>query len=168
MLHKCTNSIPLSNSNKYSLQKLNFPPFQFDVKRDADQLMILDKVRKKWVVLTPEEWVRQHTIAFLVMERGYPSGLIGVEKIVKINNMNKRFDVVCFNNEAKPVLLVECKAPEVEITQEVLDQALRYNSQLQVNYLLLTNGIRHVIGYIDYENKKLDYLKDIPRFDSLK
>jgi len=155
--------------SKYnSLQKLNFPPFKFDVKRDGDQLQILDKLRKKWIVLTPEEWVRQHTIAFLVMQRNYPAGLIGVEKTVKINGMIKRFDVVCYDQDAKPILLVECKAPEVEITQKVLDQALRYNSQLQVNYLLLTNGIRHVIGYIDYENKKLDYLQDIPKFEDVK
>lgn len=150
------------------MQKLNFPPFEFDVKREADQLQILDKLRKKWLVLTPEEWVRQHTIAFLVMQRGYPAGLIGVEKTVKVNKMSKRFDIVCYNQEAKPVLLVECKAPEVEITQDVLDQALRYNSQLQVNYLFLTNGIRHVIGFIDYENKKLEYLKDVPNFEQVK
>ena len=154
--------------NEYSLQKLNFPQYQFDVKREADQLMILDKLRKKWLVLTPEEWVRQHTIAFLVMERNYPAGLIGIEKTVKLNSMNKRFDVVCYNQEAKPILLVECKAPEVQITQEVLDQALRYNSQLQVNYLFLTNGIKHVVGYIDYENKQLDYLKDIPKYEDVK
>ncbi|CAG5079846.1 type I restriction enzyme HsdR N-terminal domain-containing protein [Parvicella tangerina] len=150
------------------MQKLNFPQYQFDVKRDDDRLFILDQVRKKWVSLTPEEWVRQHTIAFLVMERKFPAGLIGIEKAVKINQMNKRFDVVCYNQDTNPVLLVECKAPEVEITQTVLDQALRYNSQLQVNYLLLTNGITHVIAFVDYKNKKLEYLDNIPSFDTIK
>lgn len=150
------------------MQKLNFPQYQFEIKREEDQLLVLDQIRKKWVVLTPEEWVRQHVIYFLVGEKKYPAGLMGVEKTVKVNKMNKRFDLVCYNQEAKPVLLVECKAPEVEITQATLDQALRYNSQLQVNYLLLTNGIMHVIAYIDYENKKLEYLKDIPSFESVK
>lgn len=150
------------------MQKLNFPQYQFDVKRENDQLFILDQIRKKWVVLTPEEWVRQHTIYYLVGAKKYPAGLIGVEKTVKVNEMSKRFDVVCFNQDTKPVLLVECKAPEVEITQSVLDQALRYNSQLQVKYLLMTNGINHVIGYIDYENKKLEYLNDIPSFEEIK
>jgi hypothetical protein len=152
----------------YSLQKLNFPQYQFEVKREDDRLLILDKIRKKWVILTPEEWVRQHTIAFLVASKKYPAGLVGIEKAVKINNMNKRFDVVCFDQEAKPLLLVECKAPEVEITQETLDQALRYNSQLQVSYLLLTNGITHVIAYIDYVQKKLEYLNDIPSYETIK
>lgn len=150
------------------MQKLNFPQYQFDVKREDDQLFILDQIRKKWVVLTPEEWVRQHTIYYLVDQKKYPAGLIGVEKSILVNKMNKRFDLVCYNQDTKPVLLVECKAPEVEITQSVLDQALRYNSQLQVNYLLLTNGITHVIAFIDYENKKLEYLNDIPGFDQLK
>ncbi len=149
------------------MQKLNFPQYKFDVKREDDQLFILDQIRKKWVSLTPEEWVRQHAVAFLVMERKYPAGLIGIEKTIKVNKMSKRFDAVCFNQNAQPVLLVECKAPEVQITQETLDQALRYNSQLQVKYLLLTNGIKHVIGFVDYENKKLEYLKDIPTFDSI-
>lgn len=150
------------------MQKLNFPQYEFDVRREDDQLFILDQIRKKWVVLTPEEWVRQHTIYYLVGQKKYPAGLIGVEKSIKVNKMNKRFDLVCYNQNTQPVLLVECKAPEVEITQTVLDQALRYNSQLQVNYLLLTNGITHVIAFIDYENKKLEYLNDIPAFDKLK
>lgn len=150
------------------MQKLNFPQYQFDVKREDDQLFILDQIRKKWVILTPEEWVRQHTIYYLVDQKKYPAGLIGVEKSIMVNKMNKRFDLVCYNQNTKPVLLVECKAPEVEITQTVLDQALRYNSQLQVSYLLLTNGITHVIAFIDYENKKLEYLNDIPGFDQLK
>lgn len=150
------------------MQKLNFPQYQFDVKREEDQLFILDQIRKKWLVLTPEEWVRQHTVAFLVMEKKFPAGLMGIEKAVKINKMNKRFDVVCYNQETKPVMLVECKAPEVEITQSTLDQALRYNSQLQVEYLFLTNGITHVIAFIDYENKKLEYLDDIPSFEKVK
>lgn len=146
------------------MQKLNFPPYKFKVKEEANQMSIFDEIRKKWVVLTPEEWVRQHTIYYLIDAKNYPAGLIGVEKSIQVNKLTKRFDVVCHNQMGKPIMLVECKAPSVEITQDTLDQALRYNSQLQVEYLLLTNGITHVIAFIDYINKKLEYLNDIPTF----
>lgn len=147
-----------------TLKKLNFPPYQLTVKKEDDVLFVFDEIRKKWLQLTPEEWVRQHAIFYLVDQKKFPPGLIGVEKTIQVNGLNKRFDVVCFDQNGAPLMLVECKAPEVAITQETLDQALRYNSQLQVKYLLLTNGITHVIAFIDYEKKQMDYLDDIPKF----
>lgn len=149
------------------MKKLNFPPYQFSVKKEGDLIFIFDEIRKKWLQLTPEEWVRQHTIFYLVDQKKFPAGLIGVEKSIKVNGLNKRFDLVCFDQQAKPLMLVECKAPEVRITQDTLDQALRYNSQLQVGFLLLTNGITHVIAHIDYEKKQMNYLDDIPAFGEM-
>jgi hypothetical protein len=116
-------------------------------------------------VLTPEEWVRQHVVFYLVGEKGYLPGLIGVEKTIKVNQRNKRFDLVCFDNDAKPLLIVECKAPEVPISQATLEQALRYNSEVQAKYLMLTNGMEIVIGRINYASKQLEYLKEIPPFE---
>jgi hypothetical protein len=147
------------------LQDLKFPSYQFNIKREADQVFIFDEVRKKWLVLTPEEWVRQHVVFYLVGEKGYMPGLIGVEKSIKVNQRIKRFDLVCFDQEAKPLLIVECKAPEVPITQHTLEQAMRYNSEVQAKYLMLTNGLEIVVGRINYESKQLEYLQEIPSFE---
>ena len=133
------------------MQDLKFPSCQFNIKREADQVYIFDEVRKKWLVLTPEEWVRQHVVFYLVGEKGYLPGLIGIEKTIKVNQRNQRFDLVCFDNDAKPLLIVECKAPEVSITQATLEQTLRYNSEVQAKYLMLTNGLEIVVGRINYE-----------------
>lgn len=163
----CTNLrfpylYPINSSE--SLRQLNFPTYDFKIRRDKDQVFIFDEVRKKWVVLTPEEWVRQHVVSFLVNEKNYPSGLVGVEKSIKVNGRSKRFDIVCYSPGFEPIILVECKAPEVAVSQKTLDQILRYNSEIQAKYLLLTNGIQTVCAYIDYESKNMTYLQEIPSY----
>ncbi len=150
------------------MRNLNFPTYPFNIKRDSDKVHIFDIIRKKWYVLTPEEWVRQHVIWFLIEQKHYPKSLIAVEKGLLVNNLPKRFDVVLYNNHAKPIMLIECKAPEVKIDESTLHQALRYNSIIQAPYLLLTNGIDIYCGHINFSNASFSYLNDIPDYNEMK
>lgn len=144
------------------MRDLNFPKFQFRFKSSENKLFIFDEIRKKYVMLTPEEWVRQHVVHFLIVVKKYPRSYINVEKIVKINDMNKRYDVVVFDPKGTIFLLVECKEPQVEITQDVFDQIARYNSSLNAQLLMVTNGLNHYYCKLDYENKKYQFLADLP------
>lgn len=150
------------------MRQLNFPSYQFSIKRNGDKLQIYDIIRKKWIFLTPEEWVRQHTVHFLIEEKGFPSSLIAVEKNLKVNQLNKRFDAVVFHSNGSPLLLIECKAPEVNLTEETLQQALRYNSVLQAPFIILTNGLNTYIGQLNFTNQSFSYLKDIPVYNEIK
>jgi len=153
------------NVNK--MQKLNFPDFEFRLRSINNRQEIFDPVRHKYVVLTPEEWVRQHLIAYLTLVKGYPVSMIGVEKKLLLNKQPKRFDVVIFTRNAKPLLLVECKAPGVEITEKAFDQAARYNMLLHAEYFLISNGLEHYTSRIDYTNKQYIFIEEIPHFDQL-
>ena len=123
---------------------------------------VFDPIRKIYCTLTPEEEVRQKMLYYLVEQKKYPSGLIAVEYSIKVNNLPKRCDIVVFNKEAKPVMIVECKAEYVPITQKVLDQAIRYYSGMKVDYLLLTNGKTMFCYHIDIENNKIESLRELP------
>jgi len=116
------------------------------------------------VILTPEEWVRQHCVKFLQTEKNYPLSLINVEKQLKIGALTKRYDIVVFESEGSIQLIVECKAPKIKITQETFDQIARYNLSLQANFLMVTNGIEHYFCKMDYENENYIFLKDIPEY----
>lgn len=144
------------------MRDLNFPKFQFRFKSSENKLFIFDEIRKKYVMLTPEEWVRQHVVHFLINVKKYPKSYINVEKVVKLNDMNKRYDVVVFDPQGNIFLLVECKEPQVEITQGVFDQIARYNSSLNAHLLMVTNGLNHYYCKLDYENKKYQFLTDLP------
>jgi len=146
------------------MDQLNFPSYDFSIRESGDTKQIFDDIRKKWIVLTPEEWVRQHVVQFLITEKGYPAGLIAVEKGLKVNNLPKRFDIVLFDQNAKPLMTVECKAPKVKIDNSTLEQALRYNSVLGAKYLLLTNGMDIFCGEINFSNASFSYLNDIPAY----
>ena len=125
---------------------------------------IFDDVRKKYLLLTPEEWVRQNFIHYLNKEKKYPLGLMGVEQMVKYNSLKTRADIVIYNLEGKPNVIVECKAPEVKITQDTFNQIAKYNSQLKVKYLIVTNGMKHFCCQMDYENNKIIFLEDVPAY----
>lgn len=140
------------------MHDLKFPKFQFRFKNSENKRFIFDEIRKKYVLLTPEEWVRQHVVQFLINVKQYPKSYINVEKVVKINNMNKRYDVVVFTPTGGIFLLVECKEPLVKITQTVFDQIARYNSSLNAQYLMVTNGINHYYCKLDYTNQKYRFL----------
>ena len=143
---------------------LNLPKYDFKVKSEKGKKKIFDSVRKQFVALTPEEWVRQHFIHFLHQKKGFPLALMGVEHPLKYNGMNKRADIICFQKEGKPMLLVECKSANVSINQKVFDQIARYNFDLRVPYLVVTNGLQHFCCEMNYEENSYRFLEDIPVF----
>lgn len=149
------------------MQNLNFPKYDFKLRKSNNSIQIFDPIRKKWVAITPEEWVRQHTLQYLTLDKNYPTSLVAVEMSINVNQTAKRCDIVLFNREAKPLVIVECKAPSVELTQKTFDQAAVYNLTLMVDYLLITNGINHYFCKVDFVNKKYDFVKEIPRFEEL-
>jgi hypothetical protein len=147
------------------MQELNLPTFEFKIKQQEHKKQIFDSIRKKYVALTPEEWVRQHFIHFLVFHKNYPASRIAIEASLKLNQLQKRADILIYDKSAKPHLMVECKAPDVKITQDTFDQIARYNMVFNVNYLVVTNGIQHFCCEINYTNRSFTYLKDIPSFE---
>ena len=146
------------------MQKLNFPSYALELKSSENKTLIFDIVRKKYVILTPEEWVRQHVVHFLLKEKNYPISLIAVEKQIKINKRVKRTDIVVYNKQGTPELLIECKAPNVKITQTTFDQIARYNLSANSNYLMVTNGLDNYYCKIDIANETYIFLKDIPQY----
>lgn len=146
------------------MQELNFPTYSFRFKNTENKRLIFDDIRKKFVVLQPEEWVRQHCIQYLIQQKGYPKSLINVEKELKLNNLRKRYDIVIFNSDGSIHLIVECKSQKIKITQATFDQIARYNLALNATYLMLTNGINHYYCQMDFENKRYHFLKDIPEY----
>lgn len=146
------------------MQPLNLPEYDFKLKEDEGKTCILDEVRKKYVVLTPEEWVRQNFLQYLIREKGYPGSLIQVEAFTKTGGLNLRADIIARNPQGDPLLIVECKAPGVNITQEVFDQAARYNMKWRSPYLIVTNGLKHFCCAIDHEHQKIRFLKDVPEY----
>ncbi len=132
---------------------------------EDNKTKVFDPIRKIYCVLTPEEEVRQKMLHYLVEIKKYPAGLIAVEYSIKVNNLPKRCDIVVFNKETKPMMIVECKATYVPITQKVLDQAIRYYSGMNVDYLLLTNGKSMFCYHIDVKNKKIEALNEIPEIN---
>lgn len=149
------------------IQKLNLPEYTFKFRMYRSRQQIFDAVRKKYIALTPEEWVRQNFIAWLINERHYPSGLIAIEKELLVNELKKRYDIVVYNRSHFPTMLIECKAPGVAVSQKVFDQAARYNLALKVSYLIITNGLTYYCCYIDMENGKYSFLENIPYYDKL-
>lgn len=147
------------------MQLLNFPTYTFRFKNSENNVSIFDKIRKKFILLTPEEWVRQHVVEFLLIEKKYPKSLINVEKKVNVNGMNKRYDIVVFNSDGTIFLLIECKAPEINVDQKTFDQIARYNLILNAQYLMVTNGLNHYFCEMDFENEKYSFLKELPEIE---
>jgi len=146
------------------MQELNLPKYQFRFKEVADKIHIFDAFRKKYVLLTPEEWVRQNFLQYLLTEKKYPLSLIAVEAGLKYNQMQKRADVLVYDKQGQPFLLVECKAPEIKISQDTFDQVARYNMVFKVNYLVVTNGLDHFCCKMDYSDNSYRFLPEIPAF----
>tara|TARA_B100001758_G_C18242413_1_gene521305 strand:+ start:329 stop:775 length:447 start_codon:yes stop_codon:yes gene_type:complete len=142
--------------------KLNLPNVALKTKLVDGTTQVFDVVRKKYFKLSPEEWVRQHFIHYLNTEKNYPFGLMKVEKMVKYNNLSTRADIIIYNREGKPYMIVECKSSDTKITQDVFDQISRYNFNLRVKYLVVTNGLQHFCCKLDYQKNKIVFLKDIP------
>jgi type I site-specific restriction endonuclease len=149
------------------MQQLNLPKFNFRIKETGNQKEIFDPVRRKFVALTPEEWVRQNFIQFLVEHKKVPASLIAVEKALTLNKLTKRTDVVIYGRQTKPVMIVECKAPGVKISQAVFEQIGRYNMALQVDFLVVTNGLSHYCARINFANGSFEFLEEIPNYENL-
>lgn len=147
--------------------ELNLPPYPCKLKQEKDKILIFDELRRRYVTLTPEEWVRQHFVAFLANEKGFPRGLMGNEISLTLNKCSRRCDTVVYDRNGRPLCIVEYKAPHIEITQKTFDQIVRYNQVLQVNYLLVSNGLTHYCCRIDYATGSYAFLPDIPVYADL-
>jgi hypothetical protein len=146
--------------------QLNLPFYNITLKEENGNHFIFDDIRKKYLRLTPEEWVRQNFVKYLIDEKKYPPSLIIIEKGLKLNELTKRADVLIYKNSS-PILLVECKAPTVKINQNTFDQISRYNLTFKVPYLMVTNGMSHYCCQIDFEKNSYHFLEDIPEFGEL-
>lgn len=143
---------------------LNFPEYEFRLRANGETKEIFDSVRNKWIVLTPEEWVRQHVMMWLREKKNYPGSLMAVEKQIKVNGLTRRCDVICYNTSMQPLVIVECKSPEVVVTQELFDQAARYNLTVGARYFLLTNGLRHFCCTMRHEKQEWNFLPELPAY----
>ncbi len=149
------------------MKELNLPEYSFRIIREGGSEKIFDSIRKKYVKHTPEERVRQYFVRYLVNEGKYPEGLIGIEVMSGYNKLRKRVDILVHNRKGQPVMIVECKAPSVTLTEEVFDQAVCYNMGFKVPYLIVTNGIHHFACKIDHEKNDFEYLLVIPLYDEI-
>lgn len=150
-----------------TFERLNFPEADLKIKQEANKAMVFDFIRKKWLVLTPEEWVRQHLVNYLITYKSYPPSLISLEAGLKYNALNKRSDVLIYNKLAKPLFVLECKAPEVAIAQNVIEQVSVYNKTIGAQYLCVTNGLKHYCWTFIAEDNKFSFLKEIPDFKEI-
>jgi hypothetical protein len=144
--------------------KLNLPNANLKIKLVKGTMQVFDQVRKKYVKLTPEEWVRQNFIYYLNSYKGYPLGLMQLEKIINYNGMSKRADIVLNSSEGAAKIIVECKAPNIAISQSAFDQISRYNYNIHVDYLIVTNGIKHFCCKVNYEENNYSFVKEIPNY----
>ena len=144
------------------MEKLNFPTYNFKLKKNNNKTYIFDKIRMKWIFLTPEEWVRQHVIHFLTMTNRVPASHIGIEKKILVNKMTKRFDLVVYDKQGNVKLLIECKAPLIKIDQKVFDQTAIYNKYLNSDFIMITNGMSHFYFKSCNSTKSYTFIKDFP------
>lgn len=146
---------------------LNLPQYAIKVVKRNGKPFIFDELRKKYVALTPEEWVRQHFVHFLLTGKGYPAGLTANEISLTLNGTAKRCDTVVYDRHARARMIIEYKAPHIEITQKVFDQISRYNMVLHVDYLVVSNGLQHYCCRMDYARRSYTFLQDIPDYDTI-
>jgi hypothetical protein len=149
------------------MERLNLPDHGVKLRQDADGARLWDPLRRKWLLCTPEEWVRQHVVNHLVHDRGCPASLIALEHGIRLNGLAKRADVVVHDRRGAPLLLVECKAPGVPVDQGVFEQAARYNKVFRVPYLLVTNGLKHYCCRLDLDTGAVEFLSAVPDFAAM-
>lgn len=146
---------------------LNLPQYPFKISEKENRYFIFDEIRKKHLVLTPEEWVRQHFIQYLIKEKKFPSTLLQIEGGLNLNQTKKRSDILVLNHSGDKIMVIECKAPSVAITQATFDQAARYNSVYKANWLAVTNGLQHYYAKIDHLNGSFLFIEELPEFGLL-
>lgn len=149
------------------LQPLQLPPYPFKIVEENGKLSLFDDIRKKYIQITPEEWVRQHFVQYLINQKGYPKTLIKLEGGLKLHGKARRTDIVVFNSSGERILLIECKAPAVSISQKVFDQAARYNMVHKVSILCVTNGLNHYYCRIDFEQQSYQFIEQLPEYRQL-
>ena len=149
------------------LQPLQLPPYPFKIIEQNGQLTLFDEIRKKHIILTPEEWVRQHFVQYLINQKGYPKTLIRLEGGLKLHGMARRTDIVVFNPLGERILLIECKAPSINIDQKVFDQVARYNMVHKVSLLAVSNGLNHYYCHIDLEKKEYRFIEELPAYKEI-
>lgn len=159
----------ISGSQKYKtkLKELNLPSYSFKISVETGSELIFDQIRRKYVRLTPEEWVRQNFARYLIGVGKYPPGLIGIEVMFSMNSLKKRIDILIHDRSGQPVMIVECKAPDIQLNDKVFDQIVTYNMEYKVPYIIVTNGLDHYACKIDHENKKYEFLLVIPQYEDL-
>jgi hypothetical protein len=155
------------NKDKLKMPKLNLPEYELKVRTTEGKSFVLDPFRKKYVVLTPEEEVRQRFARFLVEEKSYPASLIQTEHTLSLNEMVRRCDILVHKPAGTPAVLVECKAPGVKISQATFDQAARYNRVFRVSYLMVTNGMKHYCCHLDFQTGSVRFLPEIPGYSEI-
>lgn len=144
---------------------LNLPPFPYRFSEENGKKFIYDDFRKKWVLFTPEEWVRQHILHFLVDKKKFLPGLIAIERKVKhTTDQLNRFDILCYHQDGKPYLLVECKSPQIEMDHSTFMQTAHYNASIKAKYIVVSNGLVHYSAKADFEKNELEFLDDFPDF----
>ena len=149
------------------MYRLNLPQYEIKITRQQGKPFILDTLRRRYVSLTPEEWVRQHFVHFLTGHKGYPPSLLANEVELRIGDKRLRCDSVLYNTAAQTVMLIEYKAPTVALSQKVFDQITAYNMLMHVDYLIVSNGLQHYCCRMDYENHTYTFLRDIPHYSEL-
>lgn len=147
--------------------QLNLPQYSFRIKKQNEKLVIFDSQRKRYVALTPEEWVRQNFIRFLIEEKGYPAAYLAIEKQLNMNGMKKRCDAILYNEHAQPFLIIELKAPNIAITQATFDQVAVYNAKLKVDFFIISNGIEHFCCKVNLETARYEFFPEIPDFNQI-
>lgn len=143
---------------------LNLPPYDYTLKREGDKVLILDTLRKKYLILTPEEWVRQHFVQHLINGQQYPKSLIKLEGGLKFNTLAKRSDIVVYDRSGSPWMLVECKAPDYKLRQQTIEQAATYNHTLRARYIVITNGMTHICCAVDWQAGTTKQLQSLPLY----
>ena len=149
------------------MQTLNLPPYAFTTRQIDGKEMIFDPVRQKYVRLTPEEWVRQHFVQYLIQEQGVPQALIAIEMGFTYQGMQRRADVVIYDRQGQPLMMVECKAADVTVQQAAFDQVARYNKVVEARYLVVTNGLDHYCCVLDHAQHTYRFLEALPRYEEL-
>ncbi len=147
--------------------KLSLPEYHYKVREANGKYYIFDPLRKKYVTLTPEEWVRQHFVNYLIADKNYPKGLFRIEKMLQYHKLSKRADIIVCGRNAEPILLVECKAANQQLNQEVFNQAATYNKKIKAVTSVITNGLRHFCYQTDFSTQKISFIQNIPSFEEL-
>lgn len=149
------------------MEQLNLPPYNYEVRNQAGRRVILDPVRKRFVPLTPEEWVRQHFVQYLIRNLDVPPGLVGIEVAIPKQDHHYRADIVIYDRRVEPVMVVECKRPSVQLSQDTFNQIGHYNTTLKVPYLVITNGMQHYCCMVDHAHRSYRFLDEIPSYKTM-